>query len=248
MNFWSVPEEWAGETCAILGGGPSLTRETAAAVRASGCRSIAVNSQGIEMAAADGSFRTAMAPWADVLYAADRLWWSKNREQAMAFCGLKVTISSNRGDALICGPDLKILGNGGVRGFDTRKTHLRTGHNSGYQAVHLAAHFGAKRIVLCGFDMHAKRGEHWHRDHHFRPNNRSPYELFINGFRAIAGHYRRAGVDVINCTPGSALDCFPFMDLEGALDGLRRVREGEVSATALGPDEARRDRTADAGA
>lgn len=239
MNLWSVPRDWAGETCVILAGGPSMTREIAAKVRASGCRSIAVNSQGIEMTAADGSFTTAMAPWADVLYAADRLWWRNNQDKALAFQGLKVTICTSRGEAALHSPLVKILGNGGPRGFDERKTHLRTGHNGGYQAVHLAVHFGATRILLCGFDMHARRGEHWHADHHFRPNNRAPYELFINGFRRIAPYYASAGVDVINCTPGSALDCFPFADLEGALDGMQHMRESQTRAAGLGAAETR---------
>jgi len=230
MN-WKVEREWEGEACAVLASGPSMTREVAELVRSSGCRAIAVNNQGIAF-----GDRPAMAPWADILYASDSRWWHNHAREAMAFAGRKVTIAQH-GDREpnLIDDSVAVMGNGGVHGFDARPTHLRTGSNSGFAAVHLAIHFGARRVLLCGFDMHGKKGEHWFGDHYWRRGYRSRYDLFINTFKKAADEFQ-ARAEIINCTPGSALTCFPFMDLKEALRGVPGMSEGEAQiATAPAP-------------
>lgn len=225
MKLWTIPRAWEGETCAVLGSGPSMSTAVAEQIRGR-CRAIAVNNQGVATVDAKGKQRPALAPWADVLYAADRLWWQNNREQAEKFAGIKATVLPNgHRDMVVHVSDARVLGNGGAQGFDDRPDHVRTGWNSGYQAVHMAAHFGVKRILLCGFDMHAKQGEHWHGDHRWRKGHESRYSLFVNAFTAVAPEYSKRGIEVLNCTPGSALKCFPMADLEEALDALFDVRE-----------------------
>lgn len=211
-----------------------MSPEVAAAVRGR-CRAIAVNNQGVATVDAKRKRRPAIAPWADVLYAADRLWWQNNREEAAKFAGIKMTLLPNgRLDLELHVDDVRVVGNGGPLGVDDRQDHIRTGWNSGYQAVHVAAHFGAKRILLLGFDMHAKRGEHWHGDHRWRPGYQSRYELFANAFNKSAPEYAKRGVEIINCTPGSALKAFPMATLEEALDGVFDVREDEAGLTGEG--------------
>lgn len=190
------------------------------------CRTIAVNNQGVATVDAKRKSTPAIAPWADVLYAADRLWWHNNREAAATFGGIRATVLPNGHHNLeLPVADVRVLGNGGPHGFDDRRDHVRTGWNSGYQAVHVAAHLGAKRILLLGFDMHAKNGEHWHGDHRWRAGYQSRYELFANAFNKVAPEYAKRGVEVINCTPGSALKAFPMATLEEALDGVFHVPE-----------------------
>lgn len=226
MKLWSVPRHWEGETCAVLGSGPSMSAAVAEQIRGR-CRTIAVNNQGVRVVDKRGRATPALAPWADVLYAADRLWWRNNGEEAAKFAGIKATILPNGHRELeVHVDDCRILGNGGAHGFDDRQDHLRTGWNSGYQAVHLAAHFGARRILLCGFDMHAKQGEHWHADHRWRAGHESRYQIFINAFTAAAPEYASRGISVVNCTPGSALKCFPAVTLEEGLDAVLDVRQG----------------------
>jgi hypothetical protein len=43
--------------------------------------------------------------------------------------------------------------------------------------------------------------------------------MFISRFVDAAPLFRAAGVEIINCTPGSALKCFPSMSLTEALSG-----------------------------
>lgn len=225
---WSPTREWEGQVCAILASGPSMTQKVADLVRASGCRAIAVNNQGIAF-----GDKPAMAPWADILYASDSKWWHNYAEEVAAFQGRKVTIAASGGvDPNLITPDIYVMGHGGVNGFDERPTHLRTGSNSGFAAVHLAVHLGARRILLCGFDMKAGNKEHWFGDHYWRKGYRSRYDLFINSFKRAAEDFK-ARAEVINCTPGSALKCFPFMDLKEALSGMPIVRESETSIAAV---------------
>lgn len=225
--LWRTTREWEGETCAVLGGGPSMTPAAAAAVRGR-CRVIAVNSCAVATVDARGNAHAAVAPWADILYAADRKWWQENHAAAAAFAGVKVTIRPNGYADFTPEIDgVRVLGWGGPRGFDDRVDYLRTGWNSGYQAMHLAAHLGVKRVLLFGFDMHADKGEHWHGDHRWRPGYKSQYPLFIQSFEHGAPEFARRGVEILNCTPGSALTCFPMATAEEALsDGVQRMWKG----------------------
>jgi hypothetical protein len=226
LSLWKVGRDWEGETCAVLAGGPGLTRTMAESLRGR-CRVIAVNSCGVDTIDARGVAHPAMAPWADILYAADRLWWKHNAAAAQNFQGIRVTIQPNRCTDFTPLDGVRVLGNGGPQGFDDRKDTLRTGWNSGYQAVHLAAHLGVKRVLLLGFDMHSKHGEHWHGDHRWRPGYESRYPLFIRSFKAGAVEFARRRVEIINCTPGSALKCFPAATIEeGLSDAVQHVRKG----------------------
>ncbi len=143
-----------------------------------------------------------LAPWADVLYAADSAWWAHRQDEALAFAGLKVTI-----DDCTPFPDVLLLKNSGREGFDADPSCLRTGNNSGYQAVHLAAHAGAARILLLGFDM---RPGHWHAEHAapLGTTNAATYERWTKRFESLATELANRNIDVVNCTPGSALACF----------------------------------------
>lgn len=211
---WSVPRDWPGETVAILASGPSLTREQCDYVRGK-CRVIAVNNQGIDTV--DSNTRQivpAFAPWADVLYAADTRWWNHYRAQALAFPGLKVKIR----DAHHL-PEVHVLQVSHERVFDPRPTHLATGGNSGYQAMHLAAHFGATRLILLGFDMKFSdhRRRHWFGNHSATLNTIGNFTAWIRNFTALAPVLERRGVEVINCTTDTALKCFSRRSLSEAL-------------------------------
>lgn len=242
---WRTTREWEGEICAVLGGGPSLTPAAAESVRGR-CRVIAVNSSGIDTVDASGRRHAAVAPWADILYAADQKWWAENRAAAEVFAGVKATIARNGYPDFT--PEIlgvRVLGWGGPSGFDDRVDFLRTGWNSGYQAMHLAAHLGVRRVLLLGFDMHAKHGEHWHGDHHWRPGYESRYPLFIQSFEDGAPHFAERGVEILNCTPGSALTCFPMASVEeGLSDGVQRVRTSPQPFTGTRAQSTRGDRAA----
>jgi hypothetical protein len=70
-------------------------------------------------------------------------------------------------------------------------------------------------MILLGFDMH---GDHWHGKHEGLPNpNPALFADWIQRFAVLATDLEAEGVEVVNCSPGTALRCFPTADLETAL-------------------------------
>jgi hypothetical protein len=197
----TIPRAWPGETVVCIAGGPSLTAEDVAAVRGR-ARVIAIND----------AYK--LAPWADVLYACDSKWWRWHRG-VPSFSGPKYALE--RSSAKF--PGVQVLRHTGTTGLERDPGAVRTGKNSGYQAINVAVHFGAARILLLGYDM--SRGpdgkEHWFGHH---PNcQRSPFESFRRHFETLVDPLAALGVTVINCSRRTALQAFPRLPLEEALTG-----------------------------
>lgn len=133
-----------GRTVAVVAGGRSALDFCAPP----GCAIVAVNL----------SFR--LHPNADMLYAGDGGFWMTYRD-ACRFPGLKLapsTVDCVCPSVLRCvnvadTPDLV---------FEPICT-VGTGEgNSGFQAMNLAVQFGARKLILAGFDF---CGDHWHERH-----------------------------------------------------------------------------------
>jgi len=204
-RFSVVERAWAGETVLCIGGGPSLAPAAIAAARGR-CRAIAINnSYGI-------------APWAEICYFADARWWEwhKDKPEFRAFRGQKVTIGDGTG-MMVSDPAVHMLHNYGADGLSEQPNGLHTGSNSGYQAVNIAVLAGAGRILLAGYDMKfAGARSHWHGGHPTRMPE-DAYTRYATRFASMLPQLARLGTRVINCTPGSAITCFPFSTLEAEL-------------------------------
>jgi len=214
-----VPPLWPRGTCVILGGGSSLTQADCAAVRGK-APVIAIKEAGY--CALPGE--TAPAPWADVLYAADEKYW-RFAHGAPDFPGLKYSIEDwptadrNYQPAVLAArrqqyPDVVLLRNTGATGLDRDPTGLRTGYNSGYQAINLAVHLGVARIILLGFDMWAGPGgrQNWFAKHPTHLD--SQYALFLQAFATLPAPLAVAGVTVLNASRFTVLRVFPRVALE----------------------------------
>lgn len=95
---------------------------------------------------------------------------------------------------------------------------IHFGGNSGYQLINLVYHFGAKKIILLGFDMQRTNGRsHHHGDHPGYMNRTLAFQEWVPRFNQLAQGLREEGVEVINATRETALNCFQKMDLEAAL-------------------------------
>jgi hypothetical protein len=177
-----------------------MSQEVADKVHAAGVRTIAVNS----------TFR--LAPWADMLYGADELWWTTT-PGALEFAGLRVSCSPGI-------PETKLLCNLGSVGYSDDASSLFTFGNSGAQAIQIAAKAGAMRILLLGFDMHDKDGSHWHGDHPqpLRNTEDALFARWVSQMMILAGSLKNRGVEVLNCTAGSALRCWPIVSLDDVLE------------------------------
>jgi hypothetical protein len=131
------------------------------------------------------------APWADALASCDASWW-KNNPEAMEFAGRKFTTA----------PDWQ-----GLSGLE-RVPGVSSGTNSGLLGLMVAVKLGATRILLLGYDM---QGTHFFGAHPapLRNPNAARFEVFQKQFSG----YKPRGVEIINCTPGSALRTYPMGDL-----------------------------------
>lgn len=114
----------------------------------------------------------------------------------------------------------RIIGEGGG-GLSRRPGVIRLGGNSGFQALGLALHFGAAKVVLLGYDMQAPKGRlHWHADHTGVPAHRLgnpvPEKMreWVKHFTELSNQSR---VPIVNATRQSALKCFPKVSLEESL-------------------------------
>lgn len=187
---------------AVLASGPSMSQAVADAVKH--LPRIAVNNT------------YQLAPDAEIIYASDAAWWKANPE-ALKCPGLKVSVNARRGVRHPLTPAaVHTLDHAGRHGFDSRPSHLVTMNNSGGAAIHVAVHARAARILLLGFDMH---GGHWHPQHQKPLGN--PGVALQRKWVDLIGEFARAvrgQVEIVNCTPGSALRCFPMASLDQALD------------------------------
>ncbi len=197
---------WPGQTAVCFGGGPSLTQHDVDACRDSGMLGISVND----------AFR--IAPWCEVLYSSDLAWW-KQYAGVPEFTGLKYSVQNDNPRAWRKLPsDIQVLENTGDIGLELAPTGLRTISNSGGAAINLAVHLGATRVILLGYDM--KRGQkvHWFGNHPDPLRNHSPYTMFAAKFNTMVQPLKAAGIDVVNCSPDSALSAFRKARLEDVLE------------------------------
>jgi hypothetical protein len=138
------------------------------------------------------------APWADALYALDAPWWKRYARDVIA---------SFPGEAF-----------SGKRRPGAKEAPSPHFSNSGTAALALAAHFGARRILMVGYDCQYTGGKtHSHGDHPPELGNAKSVNEWPERFAKCAAHLARLGVEVINCTRSTRLECFPRGDLEQEL-------------------------------
>lgn len=225
-RFAVIERAWEGETVVCIGGGPSLTKDQIDVVERSRCKVIVVNDAYL------------LAPWADICYFADHRWWEwhtagtpkawpwvqfTNEEVRKAFAqfnGQKVTIYGT--GQMVKDPKVFMLQNHSDKtmdrsGLSDEPNGLRTGSNGGYQVMNLAYLAGAKRILLLGYDMRFQgKRSHSHNGHrHTVPEQ--AYLGWARNFATMLPQLTRRGVQVINCSPGSAIDAFARGDIASVL-------------------------------
>lgn len=143
-----------------------------------------------------------MAPWADALFAMDVDWWRTFIEEVKAdFRGQR--FSSNKLPAEF---QVKHL----------MRSHFNAHHNSGCGAIALAVQAGARRVLMLGYDCQKTGGKaHWHADYK-KLGNAGSIEKWPARFQSLANECK--GVEIINCSRETALEVFPRMSLEDALE------------------------------
>lgn len=149
-------------------------------------QSIADSVHGMSVIAVSDCYR--LAPWADALASTDGKWW-KAHPEAMEFKGRKFTAA----------PDFVPL-------EGVERMPVDTGNNSGLLGIMVAVKLGATRVHLHGFDMKSP-GRHFFGEHPAPLRSTRPDRMEV--FKRQFANYKPRGVEIINCTPGSALRCYP---------------------------------------
>jgi hypothetical protein len=198
--------DWTGQAVAIIASGPSAKKSNVGLLRGK-MRVLAIK-KSVEL-----------APWADVVYGCDHHWW-RDVHGLMKFNGLKLAY-----DKHVCGDEY------GIRKVEIPNIHgdkllfdrigtVGAAGNSGFQALNLAVQFGAKRILLIGFDMHGVGGEHWYGRNAwaFASNpTEDNFRRWRAAFDGAAADLLDRGVDVINASAVSSLKAFRKMSIEEAM-------------------------------
>lgn len=204
--------DWKGEACAIIASGPSAKNANIGLLKGR-MRVIAIK-KSVEL-----------APFADVVYGCDGPWW-RSVQGMPKFRGLKLAY-----EGTVCGSEW------GIRKVEIKNPAsdemlfekigvIGSGGNSGFQALNLALQFGAARVLLVGFDMRGDSGAHWYgRNNWMQANNPTDgvYGRWVRAMTAAAPKVKDRGVSVVNASPISALECFPKMSIESALDEFCKV-------------------------
>lgn len=150
-----------------------------------------------------------------VLYFTDADWFEQRRGAVAAWRGMVVSPSSYAKRQM---PEKILRVQGEFRADFPRlgAQAIRKGKSSGQTAIGLAVALGASTVVLLGFDMKQVAG----RSHHHDEYMSTPAifaQRFVPAFRGWAASAEKAGVRIVNATPGSALREFAAIDLDEAL-------------------------------
>jgi hypothetical protein len=151
----------------------------------------------------------------DYLYACDTSFWTTHYSEVKDLPCKKYRLEGSEKKW----PGVELLENDGTIGLSHEYPKIRTGQNSGYQALNLAYLLGYKKLILLGYDMQpsAKGKIHWHDDHEKRNPPPSLLERWVQNFIELAPLLKYAGVDVVNATKRTALTCFEKVKLTDVL-------------------------------
>jgi hypothetical protein len=138
---------------------------------------------------------------AGILYAGDLSWWDKHHASIDRVHSECYTRSANAARKY----GLKLFE--GTRGK----------YNSGQKAIELAAHLGATRILLLGYDCSIKGGLHWHGKHEGGLRNPGPNSVQSWHSEFLTMTLQVKLPPVVNCSRYTELKCFPTATLEDTL-------------------------------
>lgn len=201
--------DWKGQTVVIAASGPSLIEYDI--IYAKGrAKFIAVNDV------------YKIAPFADIVYASDARWWRHHNflKDAIHVRGQRWTHDHNGSAWLKEAPEngLRMIHGKNLNGLSQDPHTIHFGGNSGFQALNLAVNCGAKKIILLGFDcMRWGDRTHFFGSHPAFLERDSPFALFRQYFKIAAAELVHRGIDVVNCTRVTSLQCFKQEQLRNVL-------------------------------
>ena len=200
-------------TIACVGTGPSLTAAQIQSARDKGFRLYACNDA------------HRLAPDAALLFACNWQWWDARWQEVKDLPCEKWTTRKESAEKY----GINFIDEVDAPGLSQDPNVLHHGHSSGFQLLGMAYRNGAKRIILLGYDMkyapdydgkarqvgsgprhffgeYEKALEHW-------PSVSVKDGVHVQLVRQYESVAKQGLVEIVNCTPDSAIRCFPVMDI-----------------------------------
>jgi hypothetical protein len=229
--MWLVPKIWDGADVWILGGGPSVASSFGIPAQLiydvrTGAKPItsfspymeAIHGKhviGINVAYKIGN-------WLDMMFCGDKGFLLKHQEELKSFPGLKLSCHSHAQKL----NHMKFVPKDSRKPFGISPNPYKVSWNlnSGAAAISLAAHTGAKRIILLGFDMNLENEtQHFHDEYKkglIESNKQKrglPFQRHLKGFPVIKRDADAMGIEIINCSLHSAVNAFQKVDIKELL-------------------------------
>lgn len=198
MINWSVPREWSDERCFIIAGGESVKSQEHLILKLKG-RVIAIKQS------------VALRPDADVMFIAGK---DDGKVCEKFFPKFKGRYIIARGPYKDIPKQTKILERTTTHKMMSRNASQLAGLDAGTSAINLAFLFGAKEIILLGYDMTGGRWLNGRYHHHLPFPPQRHFDLHMAVLPELAADLKNEGIEVINCSPGSAVECFRKEPLE----------------------------------
>lgn len=238
---WQVPKIWEDADVWIIGGGPSVTKQfgipdevVQSVIKGTSPPSVyspymkVLHDKhviGINVAYLIGD-------WIDMVFFGDSAFFHSHIERLAKFPGLKVSChpSVEKYDWIKYTPR-----SGKSKGISDNPKMVSWNGNSGAAAISVAANAGASRIILLGFDMKLDTAnkQHWHdlygrqKRTQEQQNKRNrgirqkpfhyPFDRHLRGFPVIAQDAKSRGIEILNASPDSAIECFPKFTIKELL-------------------------------
>ena len=206
-GFWLPPLIWRGATVCVLGGGPSFPD----CWKRLGWAPDKSFLLGVNNSLYD-------VPNQHVHIFNDERWWFKHREVVEEASKRGVVTTSVNDELRGFPPCIRVMKR--AYGFHPNRDMTGWYGNTGASAIELAMKMGARKIVLVGFDLRLVEGKPNYFDNYISPADNERMVSFVIQVRSLVLAARSFfhWVEVVNATPGSALQEVPFIPPEQALN------------------------------
>ena len=199
----------------VIAGGPSLTPEQIKQVADAGEQFFVIG--------VNNAFQ--ICPYLDMLYAADFQWIDKFLPEIPESLPVWSTYPHGTKDVGWKIHDrVNYIPGKQNPGVSVQSDLIHYGSHSGYQAINIAILKGCKEILLLGVDM--KGAGHWFGDYGIPTMDRQgDWASWLIHMDQAAEQIKGLGVNIINCSPDSAINSFPKLTLMDALHGTDALTE-----------------------
>lgn len=197
-----VPRIFPESTIVCVGSGPSLDRSDIDACQAAGCRILTINTA------------YQLCRDADIVYAPDARFWGWYPD-ALRLPGLKYAFQIEAEGI----EGVTVLQRTGYDGLEMHPRGLRSGGHSGYAAINLAVHLGARRIILLGYDLSpsATGQHHFNGGDHPDGSHLPSYDVHRDVYDTLVQPLKDLNITILNASRVSMIMAFTRVPLYEAL-------------------------------